>query len=128
MVLEPPGQFPSHSRTKSLFKLYRKRPWGLLGSFPQTSLLMPYLNSIENGLGASSAVSLTWPHEISIAIRSKIVLEPPGRFPSDFLIKSRLKLFRKWPWSLLGSLLHIPVCNLSYNSIENASGASWVAS
>ena len=57
-----------------------------------------------------------------------MALGPPGQFPSHFLIKSLLQLYGKWPWGLLGSVPHISLLNLYYNSIENGPGASWIVS
>ena len=71
MALELPGQFPSHVLIR------------------------------ENGLGTSSAVSLTVPSQFLLRNWWKVALESPGQFPLHVLIKSLLK------W------------------LENCFGASW---
>ena len=93
MLLKLPGQFPLHSRIKSLLKTY------------------------GNASGASWAVSLTFPHFLIENLR-KTLLERPGQFPVHFLIKSFLKTYGKYIWSLLGSFPHISFLNPSWKHME----------
>ena len=90
---------------------------------------------MQNGLGASEAVSSTFPHEFCLRIQWQTALEPPRQFPLHFLIKSLLKSdakwlwnlqgsYANWPWSLQGSFLYICLLNPYHKALQNGPGAS----
>ena len=62
MTLGPPGQFPLHCLIKFLLEMVGKWLCGLLGSFLYISLLNPYQKAVQNGPGASKALSFTLPY------------------------------------------------------------------